>query len=220
MEFNPRDPFPLAPAGTSYALEKAHSEQVDQWLGISFLAGEQFQENEGQVSWQQKGPSVFLTPYSECRRILQELQLQDGETLLDFGAGYGRMGHVLETHYPQGKFIGLEVIPSRVIEANRVASQWQRKFRLQLADICADKFTIPSADVYFLYDFGSEEQIRQFLENFRVQKGQTSLRFVGRGGRVRHLVHKHHPWLWDVTPAQHFANYSIFSSVFSSANPR
>ncbi len=220
MEFSPYDPFPLAPLGTLYALEKVHSAQVDEWLGFSFAKAEAFQEEKNVVSWQDKGPQVFLTPYSECRAILTELQFVDGETFVDFGAGYGRMGHVLETFFPQGNFIGFEIIESRVQEANRVAELQKKRFRLECIDICSDHFLIPRADVYFLYDFGSEEQIQKFLEKFRSQKSSDSFRFVGRGGRVRHLIQKHHPWLWDVIPAKHFANFSIYSSGLSSANPR
>ncbi len=135
MEFDPQNPYPLAPPGTSYAQEKAHSARVDEWLGFSFANSEDFRAKEEIVSWQDKGPQVFLTPYSECRKILIELAFAEGEALVDFGAGYGRMGHVLETSFPRSNFLGFEIIESRVQEANRVAELQKKRFRLECIDI-------------------------------------------------------------------------------------
>lgn len=212
MKVSWKKQFPLPLGAVSYEEEKRHSDLVDQWLGFDFEKGENFVELEGQVSWRTKGPATFLTPYSECQKILDELQLPKGSTLVDFGAGYGRMGHVMESLEQDYVFLGYELISSRVIEANRVAEQWGRAFRLIKQDMNSVDFEIPTAQAYFLYDFGSESQILDLLEELRLQRGQRSFQMVARGGRVRHLIQKQHPWLWAANEPKHWSNFSIYKN--------
>lgn len=207
-----KDSHPLPQGTPSYEDEKRHSDLVDRWLGFDFERGENFAEQEGHVSWRAKGPATFLTPYSECQKILDELQLPRGATLVDFGAGYGRMGHVLESLDQDYVFLGYELIASRVAEANRVAEHWGRAFRLNQIDMNSVDFEIPSAQAYFLYDFGSEFQILDLLEKLRLQQGQRSFQMVARGGRVRHLIQKHHPWLGGNNEPKHWPNFSIYKN--------
>lgn len=210
MEFSVENLFPLVSKETSYEEEKRHSKDVDQWLGIQFEKGEDFVELDGTVSWKSKGPDTFLTPYTECRKILEELGLANGFTLVDFGAGYGRMGHVVEALDSTAIFLGFELISTRVEEANRVAEHWGKRFRLQCQDLNASDFRVPQAEAYFLYDFGSENQILDLLEKLRTQRGHSSFQLVARGGRVRHLIQKYHPWLWAVKNPRHWENFSIY----------
>jgi hypothetical protein len=213
LEFHSEDPFPIPDSNASYEDEKKHSEIVDRWLGFQFDQSEKFFPLENIETWRSKGVQTFLTPYSEIRNILKKLAPQPGETIVDLGAGYGRMGFVLAKHYSSCSYLGFEVVKERVVEANRVSAQWKQPFLLEVADISQPDFFLPKAEVYFLYDFGHREQIQIVLEKLQGISMGKSFRFVGRGGRVRDLIQKKHPWLWDIYKPQHFSNFSIYRSA-------
>jgi hypothetical protein len=213
LEFSMDNPFPLLESKSCYEEEKRHSEYVDRWLGFQFDRSESFLPPESVETWKNKGPQTFLTPYSELRRILFELSPNVGDRIVDLGAGYGRLGFVLSRHYPNCFFQGFEVVKERVEEANRVSALWKQPFQIEQADIADKDFCLPEAAIYFIYDFGHREQVQIVLEKLQKIANQKSIQFVGRGGRVRDLVQKKHPWLWDIHPAKHFSNFSIYRSA-------
>ena len=47
--------------------------------------------------------------------------MKDGDTFVDIGSGYGRVGCVVGVNFPNSRFLGYEIVQERVIEAQRVA---------------------------------------------------------------------------------------------------
>src|SRR5262245_35223479 len=95
LNFDSRDPFPLIPIEkTSYREAQRHAEAVDQWLGLKTREiEEQLKANTQSTHQMWIGLPVksLLTPYTEFRQILARLDLKENSTIVDFGAGYGRM---------------------------------------------------------------------------------------------------------------------------------
>lgn len=209
-----------------------HAEKVDQWLGLethqieSFLTA-RLQKSfpptsrrllgDEQEDWVGLPVQSMQTPYAEIRSMLHELEriglLSDDCTLMDLGAGYGRMAWVIGKHYPAIHFIGYEFVSERVTEARRCLLKWKfPKVSLQIADLSSAQFTLPPAQVYFIYDFGSREAIEKSLQDIRQVAQGRQVTVVGRGRSSRDAIERKHPWLSQVKVPRHFQNFSFYFS--------
>jgi ubiquinone/menaquinone biosynthesis C-methylase UbiE len=137
------------------------------------------------------------------------LKPKRGETVADLGAGYGRLGFILARHYPDVKFLGLELVPERVREGARALAMFPApNARLETANLSS--FPIPEANIYFIYDFGARQSILKALDDLRRIAKTTEIRVVGRGRRVRDLIEREHPWLGSVHQPIHGPHYSVY----------
>lgn len=151
---------------------------------------------------------MLLTPYSELFDLCSKLTLDPGSRIVDLGAGYGRLGFILGDHYPEVNFLGLEIVPERVEEGNLcLARRRCTRAELLVQDLTSDDFTLPEADVYFLYDYGKVAHIRKTLN--QLDAGQR-FTLVARGKGVRSLISHEFPWLTS-GEVQHEEFYSIFT---------
>ncbi len=217
LEFHPRDPFPLLPAlaPDHYASSKRHAAAVDEWLGLNVGAVEAKLRDpgDGEQRWIDRHASVFLTPYVELRAWLERLRPRAGETVVDLGAGYGRLGFVLARHFPEAIFAGFEIVPERVVEgAQALARFGARNARLTRVNIADPAWIPPPAEIYFIYDYGSRESIAKTLGDLREISREKNIRVVGRGRGVRDQIERTHPWLGSVHRPAHFGHYSIYRS--------
>lgn len=209
---DPNNPFPFWEEN-SYAEEKEYSAAADAWLGlrISEIEAALPPPREFEQNWASKGADIFLTPYTELRRIAESLSLKAGDTVVDLGAGYGRLGFVLERHFPGVTFVGYELVPERVREGNRVLNAHGCKnAELLTADLT--KIIPVAAPFYFLYDYGTRGAIEKTLGDLRGISAKQGITLVGRGRAVRDAVEKRHPWLGEVVAPEHHAHYSIYRS--------
>lgn len=213
------NPFPLLVSGRhSYQDEQSHSALVDQFLGIKVDETEEIVEkritgsHERKEAWIGLAPQSLLTPYSEIRSILENLKPKDGSTVVDLGAGYGRMGFVIARHFPNVSFLGIEILQERVIEGVRAFERAALPSSISLVqgDLAEAGFEIPSAEYYFVYDFGTRDSVAKTLEDLRIISGQRAITVVARGGRSRDLIDRQCPWLSQVVEPRHFPHYSIY----------
>ncbi|CAN5597898.1 hypothetical protein BH10BDE1_BH10BDE1_31750 [soil metagenome] len=226
LEFNPADPFPLI-TNCPYDEQKAHAVRVDEWLGLQTEAVEHLLKSKTSANkteaepaagprefWIGKPVQTFSTPYTELRAIAEELRPREGQTLFDLGAGYGRMAHVLARHFPRTTFVGYEFVLERQLEAARVI-ECEKLFNARVihGDAAQIDFRIHSADFYFMYDFGSREDVEMCVENLKIAASTKPITVVGRGGRSRDIVEKQHPWLSQVVSPVHRDHYSIYRSA-------
>lgn len=224
LAFDPENPFPLVSAvdATNYAEAQLHSEAVDRWLGVE--TGRIEQEIKQEDAATQKNPQDqefwiglpvqrLLTPYTEIRLLLSQLNPPSHSTVIDLGAGYGRMGFVLGRHYPEVNFIGYEVVKKRVQEAKRcLALADCPRAQMVIADLADPGFRPLLADYYFLYDYGSRSAIEKTLQDLREIARSRTITVVGRGRASRDAIERDHPWLSQVCEPRHFAHYSIYRS--------
>lgn len=223
LSFDPTDPFPLLVEDVySYADAQEHSAACDAWLGLETeLVEQQIRARlatrasvSDQQLWTGLPVKSLLTPYTEIREILRRLNPQVGQAVVDFGAGYGRFAFVIGRHYPGVKFIGYEVVPERVEEANRVLHMRGLQFaEMKIADLADTKLTPTAADFYFTYDFGTRAAIEKTLQDLKCVALGRAIVVVGRGRASRDAIERDHPWLSQVVAPQHFPHYSIYRSA-------
>ena len=139
---------------------------------------------KGSQVWIGLHPQTLQTPYSDIYGALSELQTYKPTSLVDLGAGYGRVGLVSSILDPRISFIGVEILKERCVEATRIFTKFG------LSNCLADpNFDIPQADVYFIYDFGQMDEINCTLEKI-CEKNESKVFFfvIGIGEQVRFLI--------------------------------
>lgn len=108
--------------------------------------------HEGNQTWVGLDPETLQTPYLELKEMCELLKPKTNSTLVDLGAGYGRLGLVLEALYPTTSFCGYEYVSERVEEGKRIFKALNlAKAELHVQDLTADFFCLPPADYYFHY---------------------------------------------------------------------
>lgn len=191
----------------SYAEAKKFSADFDRALGFEIDRVEQeIQKNSPTTPWAGLEPQALQTPYPEIRMMLSVLDLKPGESVIDLGAAYGRMGYVIQEFFPGVNFIGYEVSPERVSEGKRIF----KEVNLLHADISRTSFKIPEVEVYFIYDFGDLESIVRVIDQLKNSSKSRAIRVVGRGRRTRDHIERHEPWLSQVCTPLHCGNFSIY----------
>ncbi len=205
----------------SYSDAKIFSRKLDQLLGLEI---EQVEKtillNDPHTPWAGLEPQALQTPYPEIRMMLSILDLKVGQTIVDLGAAYGRMGLVIAVFHEGVDFIGYEVSKERVQEGNRVYDQFHashsvsnaKSIQLLQDDISHTRWNLPDADVFFIYDFGDLESIIRVIDRLKKLATRKSIRVVGRGRRTRDHIERHEPWLSQVNSPLHCGNFSVYRS--------
>lgn len=134
-----------------------------------------------------------MTLYVELRAILHQLIPQPGQTVVDLGAAYGRLGFIIGRHYRGVRFVGYEYAGERLEEGRRcltrfVSKEHSRDFRLIHADLASKSLHLEEADIYFIYDFGALNVIEKILFDLRRLSNSRTITVVGRGRHCRYLI--------------------------------
>jgi precorrin-6B methylase 2 len=229
LDFDPAEPFPrIEGDGPVYAEAQVHSAHVDSWLGLDTEKIERELVEKGcrkrapnsvkehQVLWIGLALQSLLTPYSEIRSLLARVNPASGSTVVDLGAGYGRMGFVIARHYPQVNFIGYEYVGERIQEGVRCLEKIKNPLiKFVHADLSAPDFSPATAEFYFIYDYGTPKAIEKTLHDLRRIAQAQVITVVGRGRSCRDIIERHHPWLSQVVPAEHGPHSSVYRSGYS-----
>lgn len=119
------------------------------------------QKFQGTQAWIGLSPQVLQTPYSEIAIFLTLLKKFDPKVVIDLGAGYGRMGIVMQTILPNALFFGYEILDIRIDEARRIFTRLGlSNCEIIKQDILSEYFSLPKADIYFIYDFSVPDDLR------------------------------------------------------------
>ena len=205
----------------SYGKAKAEAEKLDKILGFDFDSIEKklSVENRRQDKvvakqfWIGLDAQSLQTPYSEVIEMIQELNPQPENLWIDLGAGYGRLGVVLGFLKPEVKFLGYEFIESRVNEGNRIFTKWDLKnAKIIQTDLASQSFDLQNAEVYFLYDFGSQADVYLIIEKLRNVASKRQIKVIARGRGIKNWILLDFPWLAEVNAPVHFRNWSLFRS--------
>lgn len=111
----------------NYLQAKTQSQEIDRLLGFRCEEVEKSipTSADGKINWAHLHVQADQTPYSELLEICRYLQPSENQTFLDIGAGYCRLGIILQIYYPLTNFIGYELVPQRIEEAKRVFQSLQ-----------------------------------------------------------------------------------------------
>jgi precorrin-6B methylase 2 len=221
LKFNTRNPFPLLrhdDKSNSDARVRAHSEQVDAFLGLKTDQVEKILRAHGcqnkastanirdQELWIGLAAKRFSTPYTEIRTILSLLKPRPGRTIVDLGSAYGRMGFVIGRHYPKINFIGYEYAGERVKESKRCLRLLRYPLvKIKHADLSSMEFQPIIADYYFIYDYGTQDAIKKTAQ-------EKIITVIARGRDSRDVIEEHHPWLKKMAIPRRYIHFSIYQS--------
>ncbi len=228
LKFSPKNLFPLLPLNDKTVTDarvRAHSDQVDKYLGLQIEKVEKKLRLHGcrikakvsrdhpQELWIGLAAKRFLTPYTEIRTILSLLKPKQSSTIVDLGCGYARMGFVIGRHYPKNKFLGYEYAGERVKESKRCMKLAAYPLvKIKTADLSAIEFKPVVADYYFIYDYGTEEAIKKTLFDLKKIAQEKTITVVARGRDSRDIIEEHHPWLKKSVIPKRYIHFSIYSS--------
>ncbi len=145
-------------------------------LGPSLFDGEQV--------WLGLDPQILNTSYHEFFELFKTIEAlikhQKNFTICDLGAGYARMGLFLHYSYPTVLYHGVELVPERVNEVKRIYELHQcTNATIEINDIQAKNFTYPEANLYFLYDYGSNSSIFNTLKQLSYLKNNELIVVFG-----------------------------------------
>lgn len=159
--------------------------------------------HSGNQTWVGLHPETIQTPYDELLRMCEKLKLSTGEKVVDLGAGYGRLGIVIEKLYPGVHFQGIEFVPERVAEGKRLG------INLIQGDLTHPDFFPEEADHFFIYDFGKIPHIRDLLNKLSDLADKKKFTVTGRGKGIRSLIGHEFHWLTPFYEEENFSLYSI-----------
>lgn len=160
------------------------------------------QHYQGTQTWIGLHPQVLQTPYCDIYHALSLITDIKIEHVIDIGAGYGRVGIVLSVLYPNARFTGFEILKQRQSEGNRVFKNLGiLNSNLELKNVLENNFSIPIADVYFIYDFSEKEDIDFILQGISESLKGKECYLIIRGDRVDHLINNkfNHSWRYQLT---------------------
>lgn len=153
--------------------------------------------------------------YSTILLALHHLNLTSGQKVVDLGSGYGRVGLVCALLRPDVEFIGLEYVPHRVDNANEAcrALNLQEGLSFEVQDLSLESFTIPTADVYYLYDPFTEETYTHVLKQIVGVSQAQKVVVVTKGNARGWLMQIAHDNNWPEPLSIDEGNLCIFSSA-------
>lgn len=214
----------LSEQPTSYLAAKLHSAQLDQLLDYHYQPVEEAlirkSKEESQLKnelekqkWIGLDIQSMQTPYSEILEMINVIQPKETDHWIDIGAAYGRVGVVLALMRPQMRFSGYEIVTERVVEANRIYRKWNFQNTIVYeSDLADPKASIPSADLYFIYDFGSRKDADIVIEKLRLLALNKPIQVIARGRGIKNWIMMDYPWISQMKPPKHFNHWSWFQS--------
>lgn len=95
----------------------------------------------------------LYTAYPHLAVLWRALKPKDKETFVDLGAGHGRVGMSLKAYGHGTRFLGFELLESRVADAEEVAKTLGLKvadWRVEHANLADPNLDLPKAEYYYM----------------------------------------------------------------------
>lgn len=204
----------LAEPYASYHTDKENSVIIDQLFGFEFSDEKEQNENhKGYQTWNHLSEQAFQTPYAELVRMVEQVGLENKKKWLDCGAGYGRLGLILHLKYNFKNWHGIELVKSRADEARRIYENWGINSGLIInSDLLSCQDQIEQSDLFFVYDFGTIEQMKELLETLKNISLKKEIQIIARGKGFRSLIYKNNFWLESIMSDVNNSHWTLFSS--------
>lgn len=161
---------------------------MDQILGIDYTRDQGMRSDPHQTERLYEGAGLGVqTSYSSLLIALDEIAPPTGGQFIDLGSGYGRVGLVIGLVRPDLHFIGYEYVGHRVEVSNQCAQRLliDDKVHFIEQDLAAKDFSIPPADVYYLYDPFTQKTYQHVFGRLREIGKSRSIAIVTKGNASR-----------------------------------
>ena len=172
------------------------------------------QHYQGTQTWIGLHPQGLQTPYNDIFDSLSLLKDFDINKVVDIGAGYGRVGLVMNSLFPDAKFVGFEILKKRKEEGNRIFENLElENCKIILKNVLDDDFELPKAQVYFIYDFSEMSDICQILDQLVKRLSDYSFFLITKGERVDYLIGRKYKQFWLANGFLTSGELKVFSSI-------
>ncbi|WP_412469632.1 MULTISPECIES: hypothetical protein [unclassified Halobacteriovorax] len=134
--------------------------------------------------------------YSTILLALEGIDASAGDTVVDLGSGYGRVGLVCSLLRPDLEFVGYEYVNHRVEVSNNACHNLglDESLTFKVQDLSLKSFSIPKADIYYLYDPFSKETYDYVLNQILEISYEKKITIVTKGNANK--------WLMDIAKEQ------------------
>ena len=172
------------------------------------------QHYEGTQTWIGLAPHVLQTPYNHIYDALISLSQYPIEKIVDIGCGYGRVGLVMNSLFPNAEFVGYEILKLRAREANRVYEKLElNNCEVLLENVLDDAFLLPKAQIYFIYDFSEMEDLCVILDELMSRAKDYQFFLITVGDRVDYLIERKYKPFWKTNGFIKQGALKIYSSI-------
>lgn len=176
--------------------------------------GNKKQHYRGTQTWIGLHPQALQTPYNDIYDALFLLKDFEVNKVIDIGAGYGRVGIVMNAIFPEASFIGYEILKPRTSEANRIFDLYQLdNCKVELQNVLEENFKLPHAQVYFIYDFSELDDICTILDQLSDRFNQDNFFLISRGERIDFLIERKYKEFWKANGYLTCGELKIYSST-------
>lgn len=167
----------------------------------------------GTQTWIGLHPQALQTTYNDIFEALYIIQEHNIDKVVDIGAGYGRVGLVMSSLFPEARFIGFEILKQRQQEGNRVFEKLKLvNCEILLENVLEEKFILPQAQVYFIYDFSEAEDICKILDELVSRIEEYNFFLITKGDLVDYLLEKKYKQFWQTNGYLSSGEIKIYSS--------
>ncbi len=162
---------------------------VDRIIGYKYLSkiestrkDQPLLSKQGEAKWSKKSPvDGYSSSYRDIKEILKVSGMKDGDSFVDIGSSFGRVGCVIGANFPNTQFSGYEIVPERVAEAQRIADFLQLdNVNYFHADVSADHFEIPEADWFFFCDPLDGDELAYTLQKIHNRVSNKEVRLIAK----------------------------------------
>lgn len=172
------------------------------------------QHYQGTQTWIGLHPQALQTPYNDIFDALSTLKDFKVNKVVDIGAGYGRVGIVMNCIFPHARFIGLEILKQRYNEGNRLFEKLDLiNCEILLKNVLDEDFILPSAEIYFIYDFSEMDDICKILDMLSTQSNKKDLFLITKGERIDYLMENKYKEFWSANGFLALGELRIYSST-------
>ncbi|EQC52197.1 methyltransferase domain protein [Bacteriovorax sp. DB6_IX] len=174
----------------------------------------EFDPNEKERLYAGAGVGV-QSGYSTILLALENLNLSEGDRIIDLGSGYGRVGLVYSLLRPDLEIIGYEFVSERVDIANEAKNDLNLSDSLAFyaQDLSLDSFELPIAEVYYLYDPFTAETYEYILNQIVEVSKKQKVTIVTKGNAREKLVAVSRKNGWPEPLLIDESNLCIFTSA-------
>ncbi len=169
---------------------------LDTLLGVQEQDIEQFIDH--QILEERYGIEQYIyegRPYDYCRRFLHVLQPTDQDKVYDLGCGYGRVvfyGALTTPAY----YTGIELVPERVINANRIKQRYSIHNAEFLQGNVLD-YDYSDGTLFFLFNPFISATLEKVIARLQLISQYHPIKIVAWGGGASRRI-SGEPWLNEI----------------------
>lgn len=171
------------------------------------------QHYPGTQTWIGLNPNALQTTYNDIYDAFMILKEFNIEKVIDIGAGYGRVGLVMNSLIPKAQFIGYEIVKSRQLEGERIFEKYGLdNCQIINLNVLDEDFKLPQADIFFIYDFSELEDLGQILRKLAKRISHKNFFLITHGERIDYLMSNKYQEFWVKNGLLNLGELKIYSS--------